>query len=94
MAAENRWQKFLTEKNADNILAPCSRAASVTPGTGDLAFVPRLINVATGGTLNVHPVENAAGVNVSITVNDGAWLDLAVDKILTGGTASGIVIWD
>lgn len=71
---------------------PLTRAAAITAGGSDLAFIPRAVIVGVAGDLTVDFVEGATGVVIK-NVPAGIPLWIRVQKI-TAATATNIVILD
>lgn len=72
---------------------PLTRAAAITPGAGDLAFIPRAVMVGVTGNLTVDFVEGGADVVIK-GVPAGIPLWIRVTKIKAASTATDIVILD
>jgi hypothetical protein len=70
--------------------APATSHFAITPGTAELAVVPRAIYVGGGGNLNVI----MGGATILYAVQAGAVLPIRPTHILaTSTTATGIVGW-
>lgn len=73
--------------------SPYTRAVAVTPSdTDDLTFRTRALLATAAGTVVVH----MQGMSTPVTLQAAAGIALPVrvDRVLTGGTATGIIALD
>lgn len=69
--------------------APGINAATVSPGTAELAYVTRALYITAGGT--VQTVMLGGGTVNWGSVPAGTWLDIRVVKVLAA--AGAVAIW-
>lgn len=88
MAIEDRFEGHVVGSSA-----PYTRAAAVTPNdTTDLTFRTRALLATAAGTVIVHMAGTSSPVTLQIAA--GVALPVRVDRVKTGGTATGIVALD
>lgn len=81
------------EASAPAINAPYRHAAAITPSdSADLPICTRALLAAAAGTVIVRMKRSTAPVTLAIAA--GVPLPVRVDRVLTGGTATGLVaLW-
>lgn len=85
MAAVDTFSRFQTRLGAPGV-----NAATVTPGTVDLATVTRALYISVGGSVEVIMAGGTAPISFG-SVPTGTWLPIRVSRVTVASGA--VAIW-